>query len=602
MEKEMLVSQVAALQAAGASLRKACEAAGVSPANVLRWQRELAEPEREKSRGGRPAKWTLAEGDRQRLRWLMAKTGSLPLTVEYFVRWYRTGACELPIAAGAMARCAALASVPGAELALALSSLMDRGGHWEKSLPKSLRQAVSLTKLERAEVLGERSANNEAFKAQRVMAIRELDALTGESVLRQIVAGMGFCSDDMSINEPFRHAEGIGRQTLSTMDVYSRRWLGVYLIGRRGDAYTALDIADHFYSVVKAVGLPYFWQLERGPWENDFINGCAVPAAWGDAGGLRWGGLEKCFASGPLFRVSRKFNPQGKVIEGGYNYLQSRMAGRATGVGRKRGQYEAAGRLIQRAKEGNEEAASILWGACEGVEALWQQMLADNAREKKRAFLGGDKAAPDMLWRETFRGRALPSGDAWRFTHPIKRDTVTRAQSVFISLKGYGPLPFQFRVCGDDLPWSTLDNGHRVFVAFHPDRPERGAVIANGDTRAAYNRRGWKFGAMLGIAPYVPPVPMEDFTGEGDFSHAGAARRAIRGEIRAGGIGDAGIVRVSRAADALGHALEVSNQPEPESPARLWRGNARTEDESITAMLERMQRMTISDEAEAFAD
>ncbi len=581
MEKELSVRTVRALmEEQGLTLSQACAILGKSPASVGRWERALQAGtlDTPKDRGGRPAEWVLCAEDRYRLRWLVSTPCSLALAVEYFVTWGRDGKCPLPVSDWCVRKCAALGEAPhfsqgsaGASphLANKLEALMKTKGRWDAKIPKIIRQACALTEGEKSELRGEKARNDIGLKRQRLMEVREFNPVTGEEEVLRMLAGFGFCSDDMSLNEPFRNGQGIGRQMLCTHDIYSRRWLGVKMPGRTGDSYTAVDIADHFLSVITAVGLPYYWSLERGPWENDFINGCAVPNEWSDEDGMRWGGLSA------LFRIRRKFNPQGKTIEGAFNYLQARMAGRAVSVGRKRGGHEAVSRMIQRAKEGNEEAAQFIWGQGEAMESVWARMLEDNARAKRRQFLGDVPAVPDELWKETFQRRSLPPADAWRLM-PVKVCRVVRAQAVYVKLEGYGALPYQFRVVGNDLPWRALDNGHRVCVAFHPGRPELGAAVASMELRGAFNRDGFRVGEMLGVAPHVPAVPMEDFTGGGDYSHQRAARLAVREEVRAGGMDDAGMVRISRAADGLGAALVISNQEEGGRQMTAGRGQKET--------------------------
>lgn len=563
MDKELSVRSVRSLMASnGLSLRAACAQLGESPENVRRWERELSAPESAKNPGGRPAKWVLSEPDRWRLRWLVAATDSLPLAIERFVEWAQRGTCPLPVSRYCIGLNAALGTAPDAAgLAAHFAALMAQGRsrRWDNQIPKVIRQACALTRLERAELRGPRAANDEAFKRQRTMEVRVLNA-EGVPVLQPIYAGMMFCSDDMSGNEIYATGQGLNRQTLCTHDVFSRKWLNLNLVGRRGDAYTLVDIADMFRAVITAVGLPFWWVLERGPWENDFVNGCAVPVGWCDREGMRWGGLDA------LFRIERKFLPQGKTIEGAFDYLQSRTAGHSMSVGRRRGINEHVSKLVERAKDGNEEALRYIWGAGEAAEVIWREMMADNAKPKRRAFLGDKPAVPNDLWAATFQRRELPQSDAWRLL-PVKVCRVVRAQSIFVRLDGYGPLPYQFRMVGDDLPWRMVDNGTRVAVAFHPDKPELGAAVACMELRGSYNRKGWQLGEMLGTAPYVPAVPMADFTGEaGDFEHQRRARAAVRQEVRAGGMDHAGMVRVSRAADALGNALVMSNQPEAAAP------------------------------------
>jgi hypothetical protein len=585
LEKLLAARQVTELMSGGHSLRSACAVLGLSPASVLRWQR-LAEAEATQSRAaGRPAKWVLSTDDRARLRWLFAKTEcqSLPLAVEYFVEWAKSGACPLPVPAWSAGKCAALGTAPcwdgekerkkegekrdagspslplsvspSPSLAVQFAELMQSGGRWDAKIPRQIRQACALSDIERAELLGEKAANGAGFKRQRTLEIRVLDTETGEPVLMPLWAGALYCSDDMSVNETFRAGSGsaLGRQLLATHDVFSRKWLGLTAPGRAADAYTAVDIADHFSAVVRAMGLPFGWQLERGPWDNDFINGVALPDGWG-AEGERWGGLAS------LFRICRKFNPQGKTIEGAFDYLQSRMAGRAMGVGRVRGGHEQVSRLLERAKAGNEEALRMVWSIGEAVESVWQRMQEDNARAKRRVAMGDIPCVPNELWSAGHQRREMPAGEAWRML-PVKVCRVVRSLSVWVRLDGYGPLPYQFRMAGDDLPWGFVDNGMRVAVAFHPDYPERGAAVASLETRSAYNRQDFRFMEVLGTAPHVAAVPMEDFTGTGDYSHQKAARAAVRQEVRAGGMDAAGLVRMSRAADGLGTALAMVSGP-----------------------------------------
>ena len=101
-------------------------------------------------------------------------------------------------------------------------------------------------------------------------------------------------SDDMSLNEPFRYRDletgeiQAGRQTLCTLDVYSAAWLGAQPLGRVRDAYRVEDIADHMRECVLQHGMPLIWRLERGVWENNFIDGIEIEGRekrWEDSGG-----------------------------------------------------------------------------------------------------------------------------------------------------------------------------------------------------------------------------------------------------------------------------------------------------------------------------
>jgi hypothetical protein len=541
MERQRLAASVDAILSTEPSLsvRAACLRAGVSHASYLRWKAEPNPDDRAPAKKGRPPRFVLAEGDSLALRWLAAWTQSTPLALEYAGTWVATGTCPLPSPPH---------PAPSAELGALISAERARGGRWDTRLPRAVLAACRLSAGERAMIRGQKAANDGALSVRRVMTIRDWDAEGGIRDI-QLLAGYGYVSDDVSIEQPFTAAgpEGtaVNRQCLATRDVYSGRWLGVMALSREGDAYTKVDIADHMASVIAECGLPYYWALERGPWENDFIDGVRVEAGWGREDGERWGGLDA------IMRIRRKFKPQHKTIEGGFAYLQSRLRGRSTGVGSERtGELERATRIVSAAKRGNEEALRALWSIAEAADEVWQQMEEDNARAKHREFLSG-YAVPNELWQATYTRRAIPTGDLWRLL-PIKACRVVIKQRVSITLTGYGR--FDFAAVDGSLP--LLDNGHRLLVAFHPGRPEEGAQLFNGECRSSLNRDGIRWGEYLGTGEYLAPVPMEDFTGTGDYSAHKRARQAVQSELRAAKATTGGVVSVARRADAMGRVLQ----------------------------------------------
>lgn len=547
MEQMELKARVDALRTVnpGLSIRAACVAAGVDPANYRRWQK-LAENggPREGKKKGRPVKWEWTQSEALLLKWYLGWTESFTLAVEYLIEYGTTGASPLP---------ACPHPRPSAEFAEALQNERRRGGRWDTRLPKSLRSACRLTAAERALIRGEKAYNNESLSVRRLMVVRDFCPVTGAVREFDMWAGCGYCSDDVSPEQPFTsdgpEGERVNRQTLATHDVYSRRWLGVLAVARPGDAYTKVDQADHIASVIHESGLPYYWVFERGPWANTFIDGIRLPSGWADEETV-WGGL-----SG-LFRVRHAFKPQTKTVEGAFATWQRRMRGRATSVGAEsRGaRMEKATNLMTAAQAGKEDALRLFWDMAEGTESFWQQMEAINAREQRREFLNGGMASPDALWAQTYQRRPLAASDAWMLL-PIKETRVITKQRISVTLKGYGTYDFAC-VCQGELP--LLDNGHRLLCAFHPDKPEEGARIFNGDLRAEFNRDGMKLGEAIGTARYLPAVPMADFTGTGDHTAQRRARAAVRSELRAAKATIGGVVRESRRADGMGNALRIS--------------------------------------------
>lgn len=560
MEQKARVDAIRALNPK-MSIRAACAEVRVNHANYLRWSKVVAAggPKAAEKKGRKP-KWDITDADKQLLKWFQAWTKSFALSAEYFAEYGMTGTSPLP---------ACPHPAPSQKLAGMIRHEMDRGGRWDTRLPKALRNASRLSKAEESYIRGEKAYNNEQLSTRRLMVIRDFHPVTGEIEEFDMWAGAGYCSDDVSPEQPWQ-SEGedgprVNRQMLATHCIYSRRWLAAQALARDGDAYTKVDIADHIRGIVEEVGLPYYWSFERGPWQNTFIDGVPVETGWTDEPCV-WGGL-----SG-LFRVRHKFRPQHKTIEGAFGPLQRRMRGRALSVGSRsrEGDNERATKIMTAAGKGNAEALRYLWNITDAADAVWEQMEAMGERPQRREFLDGAMVSPNALWAQTYQRRPLAASDAWML-HPIKECRVIIKQRITISLKGYGRFDFAC-VSRGELP--LMDNGHRLLVAFHPGRPEEGAALFNGDTRATYNRDGMRFGEFLGTARYLKPVVMEDFTGTGDYSAGRRARQAVNSEIRTAKATLGGVVRISRRADGLGNALAISRgasaapAPMPAPPAR----------------------------------
>lgn len=550
-EKSALAAAVRWHLAAGLSQAEACRAAGVAPANYVRWRDEIARrgaPAEAARPTGRPPRFDLTPEEARPLRRLRLRYDSLDLAVE---AWLRGEAFE----AGEALR---------PETIAAAQELLDRAARRRRRVrwPASLRRAGHVTDEERALYRGPKAAASIEISERRGLYWRDEDGQEWP-----MLPGTIFESDDMSCNEPYRYhdaelgRETLGRQGLYTLDTYSLRWLGVSLVGRERDAYRAEDIAEHLLEIVDAVGLPAIWRFERGPWDNNVINGVRLPD------GSRWGGLDE------LFRVSQKFSSRGKAnVEGGFDFLQAVSAHQSTSIGRQRGEFEAGSRHYLRAQAGRPEDLRYFWTLAQCAEAQRAAMAALNARARQRHAFGPELVVPDELWQSPVT-RPLPADQRWRFC-PVKKEATVRSGVIETSAPHY-PRTFRFLVhgCGD-LP--VLDHGHALLIAFHPGRPEEGCHVFNSD-RTTRNREGLRWGQYLGLAEWMHDVPQEDFSAAPDHDRRRRANAAVRAEFRAvvpPGTGP-GTLR-STARDGLGNALDLARHGAPPAglpalPARAGR-------------------------------
>ena len=358
-------------------------------------------------------------------------------------------------------------------------------------------------------------------------------------------------SDDMSLNEPFSYTDPetgrirTGRQTLCTIDVFSAAWLGATPIGRDRDAYRMEDIADFMWHCVQAHGLPLLWRLERGCWENTFVDGVPIPGTTSET----WGGLDG------VMRIVHTFKSRGKgLIESSFNLLQDLTAHRSLTIGRSRGEFEAATKAFLRAGRGNEREASKFWEIGQAADELVNAMERFNLRPKTRRAFGRDTVVPADLYREAPM-RRCPESEAWRFL-PIKRMATVRQGCIECVVDHY-PLPFRFRLNGCDGIY--LEHGHSVFIAFHPGRPMEGCHVFNAE-RGTRNRDGMAMGQRIGLAVMAEDAPQINLRPEArEFSARKNANAAVRTEFReiakAGGREPA--VSRSEVRDGWGQSAEI---------------------------------------------
>jgi hypothetical protein len=520
------------LKASGLSGNKSADRLGESHATLLRWERRFfvkgldgLVPQQALLCGGKP-KFELDETEQNALRHWRLKKGSLPLAIEHFVD---DPDCRPDTRAK-------------------ISSEMDLAAR-EKRLPRwpmSIQRAGYVSDDEKALHRGPKHFQEFEVIERRGMWIV---GVNGHEI--PLVGNTLFESDDMSSNAPARYldpetgATRVGRQLLATINVYAAAWLGVSPVGRERDAYRLEDIADHLLDVVDAHGLPMFWRFERGPWENQVIDGIDL----GD--GTRWGDLS------PLFRVVHVFKSRSKgLIESSFSLLQSLIDHQSLTIGRSRGEFERATKLFLAAGRGDASAAAEFWDISEMADAYAAAMIRFNERPKIRRAFGREAVVPADLQRSAEK-RECPKGERWRFS-PIKRTATVRGGAIEVSVDHY-PFPFRFRTNGVNDAY--LERGYSVLIAFHPGRPEDGCHVFNAET-GSRNRDGLKLGEFLMVAPFAEDAPQLNLApSEYTFAARKNANAAVRSEFRAITAAGSRGRRVSTARDGYGNSRSLRSEP-----------------------------------------
>ena len=395
-------------------------------------------------------------------------------------------------------------------------------------------------------------------------------------------------SDDESENVPTLSDDGKAhRQTLKTIDVFSEKWLGVTSIARDSDAYTLEDQSEHVRALVEMFGWPVAWRIERGPWENGFWWGIKLPRDFWftpDCPKYRFGGIHH--GSGGPVNVLRAFKSRHKAtVEGAFNHRQNLHAHLGLDIGRHRGQFEAAARIMRRVHAGQADAMAELQAMAAGCDVSSAVLARFNQEAKARRMFGGSRHVPDELFATGLPGhepqhRPLTTENAWRLW-PCKFATVHTNGRVQTRLERYQTL-FAFETAGQPVaagPWPYLPHGWPVFVAFHPMRLDWGAKIFNArhpDDPA--NPARIPRGAWLMDAPFQTDAPAfrvrsagADFSGPRTFAKTmqqetrvlkDAGKAAARRSIKNDGAG-----RVTMADSQADHAAHTS-QIDAESLSR----------------------------------
>lgn len=515
LARRRLLDQLAPLRAEGKTFAECAAVLGTSAANLWRIEqrwRDGGTPRLKTANGNAGRKRVARVGpdglftaaDVAFVKRLTLQTESLPLALE---RLSDTGLCS-PAARDVIDRYRA------------------KGDY-----PPSFYQLFHLTEEEWALAKGEKAFEGVTYAARRGMWLTNEQ---GERV--DLFGGDLVEADDVSVDVPYfvQLPDGsyrVGRQVLCFRDVRSRKWIGAYAVSRKSDAYRGEDIARACRELVLAWGLPSRFRFERGAWESEPIGGIKVTNSQGHE--VRWGGVSQLIPTQHVWKSNAKGG-----IEGGFRMLHKVLGLWGVRIGKTRGEYEAASADMIAVNEGRKDPRAcgfIAWA--ELLTVLEKAFTLLNARPVHFQEIN-EKHCPDDVWARDMQAR--PRGELpacapdllWHFL-PIKREvgaSIAQAGHVKVSVAGY-PLPFFFRIGGpnpatEGESFPFIERGHRLIVAFDPQRAAEGAVIFNAE-RGPINTQGWRPLQQLFVAPPMEEAPQVDLSGR-----AGAATNVLAAKVR----------------------------------------------------------------------
>jgi hypothetical protein len=479
-------------------------------------------------------------------------------------------------------------------------ALIDRYRH-SGDYPPSFYKIFHITAEEWAMAKGEKTFDGVTHTARRGMWYVDADGQR-----RELFAGGLVEADDVSVDTPYYvqlpdGSYSVGRQVLCFRDRRARKWIGAYGVARERDSYRGEDIARATRELILAWGLIERFRFERGSWESAPIKGIKVsglPSVGSakEGGETRWGGVAS------LIPVQHVFKSRGKgTIEGGFRMLHKVLGLYGVRIGKKRGEYEeptADMLAVNAGKKDPRACGFIAWADL--LKVFDQAFTLLNTRPVFFSELAA-KRSPDDVWAQDMAARPggrLPACDAdllWHFL-PVKTEIgagIAQAGHVKVSVPGY-PLPFFFRIggpvllhSGDGVPAGGIERnapfierGHRLIVAFDPQRAAEGAVIFNAE-RGPKNTQGWRPFEKIMTAPLAGEAPQ--FTlrpGEARGSDDLVAKRTRDQQVRASftsiGMYGQGARHVTQDHDGRGNVARVesgaaSRTVAPAAPVRTPR-------------------------------
>lgn len=502
----------------GAGWRDVCRAVGVARGTLERWVAawraggaEGLKSQRHKS-GRKPvAGEDVPEPWAKRLRGLAAKCHSAVLALRRAKDWP-----DCP---------------PG--IRSHLEGLFAKGGRID--LPLSLRRLCQVPPEAEAKRKSDTAYGHVALKGRHEAMVR--DPRTGK--VRELLAGDIYLSDDMSVNHPFwfelppgetktragrgdklaeKFGVAVGRQGLYTIDARGK-WLGVDLIGRPSDAYTAADVLRHFRHVVRSFGLPRLgWVLEKGVWCARTVDGVRVAVDDDGAQKRIVAGLESLG-----IEVRHVWTSEGKaLVEGAFGNLQNwlDLQERPT-VGRQRGEMERVEAVLRRVRAGTVHPQDAgLPDIAEELGEIQAAMLRCNETPKNGRIQEG---IPDERWARDIEAHplAMPDGAQWGVFMPWKAETQIRQGHVEATVDGRN-----YRFTAPEV-FAELGSGYRVLMGFDPDDPAAGCCVWNLE-KGARNILRVSVGGWLCNAEYSSPMLLWGDDDDARAAHEARKKRFTR--------------------------------------------------------------------------
>lgn len=442
--------------------------------------------------------------------------------------------------------------------------------------PPSFYSLFHVTAEEWALAKGEKTFDGITHTARRGMWIIEADGTR-----RELTAGDLIEADDVSVDVPYYvqlpdGSYSVGRQVLCFRDRRTRKWVLAYAVARERDSYRGEDIARAVRELVDAWGLPGRFRFERGSWESSPISGIKI--ADGKGGEQRWGGISS------LIPVQHVYTSRAKgTIEGGFRMLHKVLGLWGVRIGKRRGEYEAPTADMLAVNTGRKTPQSC--GFIAWTDLLFVFERAFTLMNGRPVFFQeiAEKRCPDDVWAQDMANRAgcrlpsCPADLAWHFL-PVKTEvgaSGAQAGHVKVSVPGY-PLPFFFRIggpglcfVGDGVPAEGIERnlpfietGHRLLVAFDPQRAAEGAVIFNAE-RGPKNTQGWRPLQKIMVAPLAEEAPQysldQSARGSADIIAAKIRNTQVRAAVTSIGLYGEGARRVRQDHDGKGNVARVES-------------------------------------------
>lgn len=402
-----------------------------------------------------------------------------------------------------------------------------RSGHRTEARPPrwpdSLRRAAHVTEAEVNRWYGPDATRSNYIPSQRRLTIVEKTGI--EIPMRP---HMVWEFDDYSTNKPYylEYAEGkfrCCRQILAGLDAFTHAWLGFYHVGKERDQYTGGDCLTIILRCIDAHQTkPKIIILEKGRWHSNAVRGIDM------GNGRRWGNIEDC---GIIVRFGIDSRDKAE-IEAGFLPLQIELNGGAD-IGHTRGLHERESDSYMAVNAGRRDPRHCGFSSIAESDAEhFNAACLLNDRRKQRQDLG--YVSPNELFEEfPVEQNPLAPEHRWLFERPFKTEATVGSHGSDLVGCTVDKKKHLFVVNGirDDV---FLDNGHKVFIAFDPERPDKGCTVANADMSTG-NRDHWRLGEMLlPTAPSWGSLPRVDLRSMDEQDADNVAHfRKRQGTIRA---------------------------------------------------------------------